>query len=144
MNKTSIMTTLLAIEIVTVLVVGVWAGFKWQDAKKAGEENVFLQGRLTVMQKRITVMQKRIALQEQEKQDCADLATFARRTWETRLDECEEKVKSWVGGSCDDLYLKCYTAMTEMSQILNDGKIEREALVRKRAAERVDAREGQP
>jgi hypothetical protein len=52
MNKTTIMTTLLAIEMVTVLVLGLMFAFEWRGASLLNSENLALQKSLTGMQKR--------------------------------------------------------------------------------------------
>jgi hypothetical protein len=58
MNKTTIMTTLLAIEMATVLVLGLMFAFEWRGASQLNSENLTLQERLAGMQKRIGAQER--------------------------------------------------------------------------------------
>jgi hypothetical protein len=122
MNKNSVMTALLAIEMITVFILGIWVACNYTDVRRIKEENVALQARVEEMQKSNTQLNALVKTQTRDKQDCLTLSKVSRGVWDKRLKECEEKQNNWVQEACGircavyvELANKCVNGIHELS-----------------------------
>jgi hypothetical protein len=122
MNKNSVMTVLLTIEIFTVFVIGILMLAKNADYGRVNEENVALKARVEEMQKQADKTQKQLKAQEEAVWLAATASKVSRGIWEKRLQDCEQKQNDWAKSACGTkcaLYVeladKCIDGMHELS-----------------------------
>jgi hypothetical protein len=127
MNKNSVMTALLAIEMITVFILGIWVACNYTDVRRIKEENAALQARVEEMQKSNTQLNELVKTQTRDKQDCLTLSKVSRGVWDKRLKECEEKQNNWVQEACGircavyvELANKCVKGVNELSEMAKE------------------------
>jgi hypothetical protein len=127
MNKNSVMTALLTIEMVTVFIIGIWVFSNYTNVKLTKEENVALKTRVEEMQKSNTQLNALVKTQTRDKQDCLTLSKVSRGVWDKRLKECEEKQNNWVQEACGikcavyvELANKCIKGVNELSEMAKE------------------------
>lgn len=127
MNKNSVMTALLTIEMVTVLILGIWVLSNYTDVKRVKEENVALKARVEEMQKSNAQLDALVKTQTRDKQDCLTLSKVSRSVWDKRLKECEEKQNNWAKEACGvrcavyvELANKCVAGVNELSEMAKE------------------------
>lgn len=100
MNKNGVMTALLAVEMITVFILGIWVACNYTDVKRIKEENVTLKARVEEMQKSNDSLNALVKTQTRDKEDCLVLAKVSRGIWEKQVSECRAKLKDWVASTC--------------------------------------------
>jgi len=100
MNKNGVMTALLAIEMITVFILGIWVACNYTDVRRIKEENAALQARVEEMQKSNTQLNALVKTQTRDKEDCLVLSKVSRGIWEKQVNECRAKLKDWVASTC--------------------------------------------
>lgn len=127
MHKNSVMTALLAIEMITVFILGIWVACQHQDVRRVNEENAALQARVEEMQKSNDSLNALVKTQTRDKQDCLTLSKVSRGVWDKRLKECEEKQNNWAQEACGircavyvELANKCVAGVHKLSEMAKE------------------------
>jgi hypothetical protein len=122
MNKNSVMTVLLAIEIVTLLVIGILMLAKNADYGHIKEENTALQARVEEMQKSNDNLNALVKTQTRDKEACVMLSKVSRDTLLKQRYECENTLNKQTTLQCGELCTRCFSAVLRADQIIKDTK----------------------
>lgn len=138
MTRTTVMTALLAIEIVTVLVLVILMLSRQPDYKRTYEENESLKARIAKLQKHTEDrvqhaedLQKRVTQQQREIATYANLAKIDRGILIKQRDDCEAKLNEQATLQCGDLCARCFRAVLRADKIIKETK----AILSERRAE---------
>jgi hypothetical protein len=112
------MTTLMAVEIVMLLVLG---GFVVEDRMKAMsvvDDRAALQQRLDAVQKRLDEVQKRLAAAEDSLDGCQQDLVDQGITANARLLDCQKATAENIRRHCGSLCAKCYVLVRDVEEDL--------------------------
>ena len=132
------MTALLAIEMVTVFILGIWVLGNYTNVKALNEENLAHKAHIAKLQKHAEDriqhaedLQKRVTQQQREIATYANLAKIDRGILIKQRDDCEAKLNEQATLQCGDLCARCFRAVLRADKIIKETK----AILSERRAE---------
>ena len=138
MTRTTVMTALLAIEMVTVFILGIWVLGNYTNVKALNEENLAHKAHIAKLQKHVEDriqhaedLQKRVTQQQREIATYANLAKIDRGILLKQRDDCEAKLNKQTTVQCGELCARCFSAVLRADQIIKETK----AILSERRAE---------
>ena len=123
------MTALLAIEMVTVFILGIWVLGNYTNVKALNEENLAHKAHIAKLQKHVEDriqhaedLQKRVTQQQREIATYANLAKVDRGILLKQRDDCEAKLNKQTTVQCGELCARCFSAVLRADQIIKETK----------------------